>query len=105
MPMRTLSGGNQQKALIARWHLDDARVFILIEPTHGVDVAARADIHRRIEALAESGKAIVVVSSEIPEILALADRVLVLRHGQIVTESTPADINEEHLHLLIQGAQ
>jgi ABC-type sugar transport system ATPase subunit len=104
VPIRTLSGGNQQKALIARWHLDDAAIFVLIEPTHGVDVAARAEIYRRLESLAAAGKALIVVSSEIPELLALADRILVLRSGRIVAETTPAAIDEERLNLLIQGA-
>jgi ABC-type sugar transport system ATPase subunit len=104
VPIRTLSGGNQQKALIARWHLDDAAAFVLIEPTHGVDVAARAEIYRRLEALAAAGKGLIVVSSEMPELLALADRILVLRSGRIVAETTPAETDEERLNLLIQGA-
>ena len=104
VPVRTLSGGNQQKALIARWHLDDALIFVLIEPTHGVDVAARSEIYRRLEALAAAGKALVVVSSEIPELLALANRILVFKGGHIVEETTPAQTDEERLNLLIQGA-
>jgi ribose transport system ATP-binding protein len=103
-PVRTLSGGNQQKALIARWHLADAAVFVLIEPTHGVDVAARAEIYRRLEALAAAGKGLIVVSSELPELLLLADRILVLRSGRVVAEKTPTETDEEHLNLLIQGA-
>jgi ABC-type sugar transport system ATPase subunit len=104
VPVRTLSGGNQQKALIARWHLADAAVFVLIEPTHGVDVAARAEIYRRLAELAALGKALIVVSSEIPELLAIADRILVLRAGRLVAEKTPAETDEERLNLLIQGA-
>jgi ABC-type sugar transport system ATPase subunit len=104
VPVRTLSGGNQQKALIARWHLADAAVFVLIEPTHGVDVAARAEIYRRLEGLAAAGRTLVVVSSELPELLALADRIVVLRSGRVVAERTPAETDEEHLNLLIQGA-
>jgi ABC-type sugar transport system ATPase subunit len=104
VPVRTLSGGNQQKALIARWHLADAAVFVLIEPTHGVDVAARAEIYRRLASLAAAGKALLVVSSEVPELLALADRILVLRAGRVVAEKTPDETDEEHLNLLIQGA-
>ena len=104
VPMRTLSGGNQQKALIARWHLDHAAVFVLIEPTQGVDVSARSEIYRRLEALSAAGKGLVIISSEIPELLALADRILVLRAGRIVTEITPAETDEERLNLLIQGA-
>ena len=103
-PVRTLSGGNQQKALIARWHLDDAAVFVLIEPTQGVDVAARSEIYRRLEALAAAGKGLIVVSSEVPELLLLADRILVLRSGRVVAEKTPTETDEEHLNLLIQGA-
>jgi ABC-type sugar transport system ATPase subunit len=103
VPARTLSGGNQQKALIARWHLDDAAIFVLIEPTHGVDVAARADIYRRLKALAEAGKALIVVSSEMDEILALGDRILVFNGGRIVAETSPAETDEERLNLLIQG--
>jgi ABC-type sugar transport system ATPase subunit len=105
MPIRTLSGGNQQKALIARWDLADAKIFVLIEPTRGVDVAARAEIYRRLEALARAGKALIVVSSDIPEVLALADRILVVRDGRIVAETEPARSDEERLNLLVQGAQ
>ena len=104
VPVRTLSGGNQQKALIARWHLEDSDAFVLVEPTHGVDVAARDEIYRRIDALDASGKAIILVSSEIPEVLALADRIVVMRNGRIFAETSPADTDEEKLNLLIQGA-
>lgn len=105
VPIRTLSGGNQQKALIARWDLADADVFILIEPTRGVDVGARADIYRRLDALAHAGKAILVVSSDLPEVLTLVDRILVVREGRIVAETKPAAVSEDRLNLLIQGAE
>ena len=104
VPIRTLSGGNQQKALIARWDLADADVFILIEPTRGVDVGARADIYRRLDALARGGKAVVIVSSDLPEVLTLVDRILVVRDGVIAAETTPAAVDEEKLNLMIQGA-
>jgi len=103
-PIRTLSGGNQQKALIARWQLADSSIFILIEPTRGVDVGARAEIYRRITELAAAGKAVIVISSDVPEVLALADRILVVREGRIVAETTPGQVDEERLNLLIQGA-
>ena len=103
-PIRTLSGGNQQKALLARWHLVDADVFALIEPTRGVDVGARADIYRRLEALRAAGKAILVISSDIPEVLALADRILVVCAGRIAAEVAPQETDEERLNLLVQGA-
>jgi ABC-type sugar transport system ATPase subunit len=102
-PIRTLSGGNQQRALLARWHLADAEVFVLIEPTRGVDVAARADIYRRLDALAAAGKALVVITSDVPEALALADRILVIDDGAVVAETRPADTDEERLNLLVQG--
>ena len=103
-PIRTLSGGNQQKALLARWHLADADIFVLIEPTRGVDVGARADIYRRLDALAKAGKAIIVVSSDLAEVLAIADRILVVRDGRISAETTPQQVDEERLSLLVQGA-
>jgi ABC-type sugar transport system ATPase subunit len=103
-PMRSLSGGNQQKALIARWHLAAAMAFVLIEPTHGVDVAARGEIYRRLDALAAAGKALVVVSSEIAEVLAIADRILIIRQGVIAAATTPSETDEEGLNLMIQGA-
>ena len=103
-PMRSLSGGNQQKALIARWHLAAAMAFVLIEPTHGVDVAARGEIYRRLDALAAAGKALVVVSSEIAEVLAIADRVLIIREGRIAAATSPSETDEEGLNLMIQGA-
>ena len=90
MRVGNLSGGNQQKVLFARWLFRNPRVLILDEPTRGVDVAARAAIHRLINDLAAEGAAVLVISSEIEEILALAHRVLVMRRGSI-TREFPAD--------------
>jgi rhamnose transport system ATP-binding protein len=81
-----LSGGNQQKVLFARWLFRNPRVLILDEPTRGVDVAARAAIHRLINNLAAGGTAVLLISSEIEEVLGLAHRVLVMRRGSITTE-------------------
>jgi len=81
-----LSGGNQQKVLFARWLFRDPRVLILDEPTRGVDVAARAAIHRLINNLAAQGTAVLLISSEIEEVLGLAHRVLVMRRGSITRE-------------------
>src|SRR6185312_14293219 len=97
MPMRALSGGNQQKALLGRWALADTDVFVFVEPTRGVDVGARADIYRRLDALARAGKAILVVSSDLAEMLALSHRILVIRDGQVAAEVTPAPVDEEAL--------
>jgi ribose transport system ATP-binding protein len=102
--VRTLSGGNQQKVVLARWLLRDCRVLLLDEPTRGVDVGARSEIYALIRALADRGVAVVVVSSEIPEVLGLADRVLVIADGVVVTEAA-ADALDEHrvLDLVMEG--
>ena len=92
---RTLSGGNQQKVVLARWLLRDCKVLLLDEPTRGVDVGARSELYALIRDLADRGVAVVVVSSEIPEVLGLADRVLVIAEGAVVAEA-PADALDEH---------
>ncbi|MBB3930129.1 ABC-type sugar transport system ATPase subunit [Kaistia hirudinis] len=104
-PIRSLSGGNQQKALVARWHLADMEVFVLIEPTRGVDVGARADIYRRLDEMARDGKAIIVISSDLVEVLAVCDRILVMRAGRIAAETTPEAAGEDALNLLVQGVE
>ena len=101
---RTLSGGNQQKVVLARWLLRDCRVLLLDEPTRGVDVGARSEIYALVRSLADRGVAVVVVSSEIEEVLGLADRVLVLREGRIVHEGRSQDIDEHMvLDLVMEG--
>ncbi|WP_255363633.1 sugar ABC transporter ATP-binding protein [Geodermatophilus sp. DSM 45219] len=103
--VRTLSGGNQQKVVLARWLLRDCRVLLLDEPTRGVDVGARSEIYALIRDLADRGVAVVVVSSEIPEVLGLADRVLVLGDGRVLAEE-PAGALDEHrvLDLVMEDA-
>jgi ABC-type sugar transport system ATPase subunit len=81
-PVRNLSGGNQQKVLVGRWLLTSPRILILDEPTRGIDVGAKADIHRLISSLAAAGAAVVMISSEMPEILGMSDRVMVMRDGR-----------------------
>jgi ABC-type sugar transport system ATPase subunit len=90
-----LSGGNQQKAVIARWLARRPRVLILDEPTKGIDVGAKAEIHRLIENLARSGVAVLLISSELPELLALSDRVAVMRAGRIVATLGRSEANKE----------
>src|SRR5262249_7416448 len=102
-PVRTLSGGNQQKVVLGRW-LEDTRVLLLDEPTRGVDVAAKAEIHRHLRALAASGLALVVASSEIPELLALCDRIAVLRQGRLVGEVTRDRATSVEILRLATGA-
>jgi L-arabinose transport system ATP-binding protein len=95
-----LSGGNQQKVVLARWLASRPKVLILDEPTRGVDVGAKAEIYDAIDQLAADGLAIVVISSELPEILALSDRILVMQAGRIAGELARAEASEERiLHL------
>jgi ribose transport system ATP-binding protein len=82
----TLSGGNQQKVVLAKWLLTEADVLIFDEPTRGVDIGAKTEIHRQIRALADAGKAVIVISSELPELIALADRAVVMREGRVQGE-------------------
>ncbi len=102
---RTLSGGNQQKVLLARWLEHGCRVLLLDEPTRGVDVGARAEIYALIARLTAEGTAVVVVSSEIDEVLGLADRVLVISEGRVV-HTGPASLIDEHrvLDLVMEGS-
>ena len=78
-----LSGGNQQKVLIARWLLTKPKILILDEPTRGIDVGAKAEIHRLISKLAGEGVAVVMISSEMPEILGMSDRIMVIHEGRV----------------------
>ncbi|MEP7269850.1 MAG: sugar ABC transporter ATP-binding protein, partial [Acidobacteriota bacterium] len=96
-PVGRLSGGNQQKTLLGRWLFADTKVFLLDEPTRGVDVAARVEIYRAINELAEAGAAIVMVSSDLPELLGMADRILVLRRGTLVAELDAAHATQEEI--------
>ncbi|MFF3583847.1 sugar ABC transporter ATP-binding protein [Streptomyces mirabilis] len=102
--VKNLSGGNQQKAVLARWLLRGCRVLLLDEPTRGVDIGARAELYAVIRRLADEGLAVLMVSSEIPEVLGLADRVLVLREGRVV-HTAPARELDEHrvLDLVLEG--
>ena len=100
----TLSGGNQQKIMLARWLVHGTTVLLLDEPTRGVDVGARADIYGLIRQLADSGAAILVVSSEIPEVLGLADRVLVVGDGRVLREAPATELDEPAvLDLVMKG--
>ncbi|NUK10501.1 sugar ABC transporter ATP-binding protein [Streptomyces lunaelactis] len=103
--VRTLSGGNQQKAVLARWLLRGCRVLLLDEPTRGVDVGARAELYAVIRRLADEGLAVLLVSSEVPEVLGLADRVLVLREGSVVHAADARQLDEHRvLDLVMEGS-
>ena len=102
--IRTLSGGNQQKAMLARWLLHGCEVLLLDEPTRGVDVGARADIYGLIRELTRQGAAVLLVSSEIEEVLGLADRILVVAEGRVVHQGPAAEMNEHRvLDLVMEG--
>ncbi|NSC24643.1 sugar ABC transporter ATP-binding protein [Streptomyces albus subsp. chlorinus] len=104
-PVRTFSGGNQQKAVLARWLLRGCRVLLLDEPTRGVDAGARAELYAVIRRLADEGVCVLLVSSELPEVLGLADRVLVLREGRLVHEAPARELDEHRvLDLVMRGA-
>ena len=94
-PIRLFSGGNQQKAIIARWIAAGSQILLFDEPTRGIDIGAKAEIYGLIERLAAEGKAIIVVSSELPEIIRLADRVLVMRQGRIAAELGRDTLSEQ----------
>ncbi|MET0235237.1 MAG: sugar ABC transporter ATP-binding protein [Kibdelosporangium sp.] len=103
--INTLSGGNQQKAVVARWLVHGCRVLLLDEPTRGVDVGARAELYKLIRELAADGVALVLVSSEMPEVLGLADRVLVLREGRVVHEAPADELTEaDVLDIVMEGS-
>jgi ribose transport system ATP-binding protein len=93
----TMSGGNQQKVLVARWARTSRKVIIMDEPTRGVDVGAKAEIYRIMRSLADKGLAVLMISSETPEVIGLADRVVVMREGVISGELTGDQISEERI--------
>lgn len=94
-PVRTLSGGNQQKVVLARWLRTDSDIFIFDEPTRGIDVGAKGEIHAIMRRLADAGKAVLMISSDLPEVLAMSDRLLVMRRGRIVAELDRSEATEE----------
>ena len=102
-PVRQLSGGNQQKTIIARWLLGAPDFLILDEPTRGVDVGARREVHQVLRAQAEAGKAILVISSDLSELLTLTDRIYVMHGGTIVGELLTTDATEENVMALAFG--
>ena len=110
--MQNLSGGNQQKVVLARWLARATDILILDEPTRGVDVGAKAEIYAIVDELAAKGVAVLVISSELPEVLGLADRIIVMQEGRVTGELSHADATEERIltlaiadHLSVEGAQ
>jgi ribose transport system ATP-binding protein len=104
-PVVELSGGNQQKVVLAKWLLTDVKVFLLDEPTRGIDVGAKAEIYALIRALARRGAAILFASSELEEVLRLADRILVMHRGRIAGELSRAQASDERIMQLATGGE
>ncbi len=97
-----LSGGNQQKVVLSKWLASNADIFIFDEPTRGIDVEAKAGIHDMIRELTKNGIAVLMISSELPEILGMSDRILVMRDGRIAGE-LPARSSEAEVMLMATG--
>jgi rhamnose transport system ATP-binding protein len=93
----TLSGGNQQKVVLAKWLATQPRLLIIDEPTRGIDVGTKAEVHRLISELASRGLAVLMISSELPEVLGMADRVLVMHEGRLTGEFSREEANEERI--------
>jgi ABC-type sugar transport system ATPase subunit len=102
-PVANLSGGNQQKVSLGKWLIRKPRVLLLDEPTRGVDVGAKADIHRAIRAAANEGAAVLIISSDLPELLRLSDRIVVMRDGRVAGEVEGAMATEESVMKLATG--
>jgi rhamnose transport system ATP-binding protein len=94
-PVATLSGGNQQKVVLGKWLARNPSLLIIDEPTRGIDVGTRAEVHRILDGLTKEGLAVLMISSELPEVLALADRILVLHEGRLTAELDGATATEE----------
>jgi rhamnose transport system ATP-binding protein len=101
--VKSLSGGNQQKVVLAKWLATDPSVLILDEPTRGIDIGAKAEVHRIISDLAARGLAIILISSELPEVLAMADRVLVMHEGRITGEFDRSEADQEKVMFAATG--
>ncbi|WP_425148574.1 sugar ABC transporter ATP-binding protein [Deinococcus sp.] len=102
-PVSSLSGGNQQKVVLAKWLATSPSVLIVDEPTRGIDVGAKAEVHRTLSELAASGLAVLMISSDLPEVLGMADRILVMREGRLVGELSRDQSSEEAVMYLATG--
>jgi rhamnose transport system ATP-binding protein len=94
-PVWTLSGGNQQKVVLAKWLARKPTVLIVDEPTRGIDVGTKAEVHRLLSELAAQGVAVLMISSELPEVLGMADRIVVLFEGRVMREFARAEATED----------
>jgi inositol transport system ATP-binding protein len=99
--VRNLSGGNQQKVVIARWMALQPKVLIVDEPTRGIDVAAKAEVHALLRDMANNGIAVIMISSELPEVMGVSDRIITVREGHITGEVLRNDATQEQLMALM----
>ena len=90
-----MSGGNQQKVVLARWLSVGTRIFMMDEPTRGIDVGSKSEIYQIMDKLTREGVGIIMISSELPEVLGMSDRIMVMRQGRIVKELSRAEASEE----------
>lgn len=102
MPIQNLSGGNQQKVLVARWLLTESDILMIDEPTRGIDVGAKAEIHAILSNLAVQGKTIIMVPGELPEIIGMSDRVLVMHEGEVMAILEPKFFTFDNLINLLR---
>jgi rhamnose transport system ATP-binding protein len=103
-PVGTLSGGNQQKVVLGKWLATNPKVLIIDEPTRGIDVGAKAEVYRTLAELVREGMAVLMISSELPEVLGMADRILVMHEGRISADIARAEANEERVMSAALGA-
>lgn len=102
--VRLLSGGNQQKVVIAKWMATNPKIVLMDEPTVGVDIGTKVEIMKLVRSIAAEGKSVILISSELPELLGVCDRILVIRKGEIAEELDRKDVrDEDHLQMIVQG--
>jgi rhamnose transport system ATP-binding protein len=102
-PVESLSGGNQQKTVLAKWLATDPRVLIVDEPTRGIDVATKAEVHRLLSESAAEGLAVLMISSELPEVLGMADRIYVMHEGRLTAEMSRKEATQEKIMVAATG--
>jgi len=104
-PVQSLSGGNQQKVVLAKWLMTDPKLLIVDEPTRGIDVGTKSEVHRLIGEAVQHGLGVLMISSELPEVLGVADRIYVMREGRVAEELSRATATQETIMLAATGAQ
>ena len=100
---KNLSGGNQQKVVLAKWLAADPELIIFDEPTRGIDVGAKAEIYKLMSKLAEQGKAILMISSEMPELMGMSDRIMVMHEGKLMGELQKEEFSQERIMGMLVG--